>query len=364
MRIVMLGTSPDTAGGIAAVLAEYRAAGLFERWPIDYVATHGEGGKAAKLAAAARGLARFVALLAQHRRVLVHVHCASRASFWRKAVFMALAHAARCPVIFHLHGGGFARFYEEECGPLRRWVVRRVLARAACVVAVSERWRNWLAQLDANPNLECLPNPVRVPPAAAPRGHRNVVLYLGRIEPAKGIPELLRAFAGLRAEAPDARLVCAGAGDIEGAWHQAQRLGLDDAVRFPGWIGGAEKRAWLARAAVFALPSHAEGLPMSVLEAMAAGLPVVASAVGGIPDAVHDGVNGFLVTPGDSHELQRALARLLRDPALGAALGAAGREAVRARYAPERVLPGLERLYAALGTGPAARGAARLRRVA
>lgn len=360
----MLGTAPQTRGGIAAVIGAYRAAGLFERWPIDYVVTHREGGKGAKLAAAARGLARFVALLAAHRRVLVHVHCASRASFWRKALFMSVAHAARCPVILHLHGGGFARFYEEECGPLRRWLVRRVLARAACVIALTGRWRNWLAQLQANPNLVCIPNPVDLPPAIVPRGPRNVVLYLGRIEPAKGIPELLDAFAGLRPGMPDALLVCAGAGDIDAAARQARRLGLEDSVRFPGWIDGDEKRAWLARAALFVLPSHAEGLPMSLLEAMAAGLPVVASAVGGIPDVVHDGVNGFLVAPGDRVALLRAMGRVLNDPQLGAALGAAGREAVRARYAPERVLPDLERLYAALGTGPAVPGAARLRRAA
>ena len=153
--------------------------------------------------------------------------------------------------------------------------------------------RNWLAQLQANPNLVCIPNPVALPPAVAPRGRRNVVLFLGRIETAKGIAELLDAFAGLRPGAPDALLVCAGEGDIESAGRQARRLGLGDSVRFPGWIDGEEKRAWLARAALFVLPSHAEGLPMSLLEAMAAGLPIVASAVGGVPDVVHDGVNGL-----------------------------------------------------------------------
>jgi glycosyltransferase involved in cell wall biosynthesis len=367
MRIVMLGTAPDTRGGIAAVLAAYREAGLFERWPIEYLATHCEGGAAAKLFAAARALWRFAALLAAERRVVLHVHCASRASFWRKALFMALAHAARCPVIFHLHGGGFAQFYESECGALRRWLVRRLLDRAACVIALSERWRNWLAQVSANPRLVCIPNPVCLPAAAQlrgpPRGRRNVVLFLGRIEPAKGIPELLDAFAGLRAGAPDALLVCAGEGDGEAASRQAQRLGLGDAVRFPGWIGAEEKRAWLARAAVFVLPSHVEGLPMSLLEAMAAGVPVVASAVGGIPDVVHDGVNGFLVAPGDRVALLRALGKVLHDPQLGAALGAAGREAMRARHAPDRVLAPLEALYARLGV---AGGAAprRLRRVA
>lgn len=365
-RIVMLGTAPETRGGIAAVLGAWRAEGLFERWPIEYVVTHCDGGGGRKLLAAARGLRAFLALLAAHRRVLVHVHCASHASFWRKAAFMAIALAARCPVVFHLHGGGFARFYESECGPLGRRIVRFFLERAACVVAVSERWHAWLAQVTPNPNVVCIQNPVRPWPTQAPRGRRNVVLFLGRIEAAKGIHELLEAVAGLRESVPDVELVCAGAGDIEGAARRAERLGIEDAVRFPGWLGAPQKWAWLKRAGVFVLPSHAEGLPMSLLEAMAAGLPVVASAVGGIPDVVTHGVNGLLMAPGDAAELERALRRLLRDPKLAAGLGAAGRETIRARYSPERVLAQLEGLYAGFGVDGAARKAARpgLRRVA
>jgi len=361
----MLGTAPETRGGISAVIETWRAEGLFERWPVDYIATHCEGGAGQKLLAAARGLRRYLALLAAHRRVLVHVHCASRASFWRKCVFMAIAHAARCPVVLHLHGGGFARFYEEECGPLGRRAVRYFLGRAACVIALSERWRAWLAQAGANPNIVCIPNPVRAQAAPAPRARRSVILFLGRIMDAKGIPELLKAFAVLRVSVPDAELVCAGAGDIEAAARRAEALGIEDAVRFPGWLGEAEKRAWLARAAAFVLPSHAEGLPMSLLEAMAAGVPVVASAVGGIPDVVKHGVNGLLVASGDPIDLLRALRRLLRDAQLAAALGAAGRETVRARFAPEHVLERLGEVYAGFGVGaarPAAR--ARLRRVA
>jgi glycosyltransferase involved in cell wall biosynthesis len=366
-RIVMLGTAAQTRGGIAAVVAAWRDAGAFERWPVDYVATHCEGGAAAKLAIAARGLRRFLALLAEHRRVLVHVHCASRASFWRKSLFMAIAHAARCPVVLHLHGGDFVRFYEEECGPLRRRVVRHFLRRAACVIGLTERWRDWLAQASGNLGVVCIPNPVRVPAAPASREPRRVVLFLGRIEDAKGIPELLRSFAALRLAVPGVQLVCAGAGDIEAARRRAEALGVAEAVRFPGWIGAAEKRAWLARAALLVLPSRAEGLPMSLLEAMAAGVPVVASAVGGIPDLVHHGVNGLLVAPRDSLELLRALRRLLREPALAARLGAAGRETVRARHAPERVLERLGTVYRALGVAPApapAPRAAQLRRVA
>ena len=358
----MLGTAPQTRGGISAVIAAWRAAGLFERWPIEYVATHCDGGAAAKLLAAARGLRRFVGIVLAHRRVLVHVHCASRASFWRKCVFMAIAHAAHCPVVLHLHGGGFARFYDEECGPLRRRLVRHFLERAACVVALTEHWRTWLAQASGNPNVVCLPNPVPLEPAPARGGRRKTVLFLGRVEEGKGIPELLKAYAVLRMSVPDAELVCAGAGGIEAAMRQAQALGIAEAVRFPGWLGAEEKRAWLARAAVFVLPSRAEGLPMALLEAMAAGVPVIASAVGGIPDVVQHGVNGLLIAPGDAVDLLRALRRVLRDPQLAARLGAAGRETVRARHAPEHVLERLGEVYAGFGVGGAAR--ARLRRVA
>lgn len=361
-RVVMLGTAPQTRGGISAVVEAWRAGGLLERWPVDYVATHCDGGAAAKLIAAARGLRRYFSLLLEHRRVLVHVHCASRASFWRKCVFMAIAHAARCPVVLHLHGGGFARFYEDECGPLRRRLVRHVLGRAACVIALTEHWRAWLAGVTGHPNVVCIPNPVRAHPAPARRGRRDVVLFFGRIEEAKGMPELLRAFAALRASVPDAELVCAGSGGIEAATRQAEALGIGGAVRFPGWVGEAEKRAWLARASVFVLPSRAEGLPMSLLEAMAAGVPVVASAVGGIPDVVKHGVNGLLVAPGDTLDLLRAMRRLLREPQLAAALGAAGRETVRAQHAPEQALARLGEVYASLGVAGAARP--RLRRVA
>jgi glycosyltransferase involved in cell wall biosynthesis len=105
---------------------------------------------------------------------------------------------------------------------------------------------------------------------------------------------------------------------------------------------------------------------MSLLEAMAAGVPVGASAVGGIPDVVKHGVNGLLVAPRDSIDLLRALRRLLREPALAARLGAAGRETVRARFSPEEVLERLDGVYAGLGVARAVPEVRRghLRRVA
>jgi glycosyltransferase involved in cell wall biosynthesis len=156
----------------------------------------------------------------------------------------------------------------------------------------------------------------------------------------------------LRASIPGLRVICAGEGDVEAVAERARGLGLSDAVTFPGWVGGAEKEAWLQSATVFVLPSYAEAMPMALLEAMAAGVPTLSTAVGGIPDVVTDGVNGILIAPGDVAALERQLRRLLEDRKLASRLAAAARDTVRLRFAADRVLARLERVYAAAGLVP------------
>ncbi len=348
-RIVMLGTSSATRGGIGAVVRAYRSQGLFERWPIDYVETHRDGGAAAKALAAVTALVRFAGLAVRHRDAIVHVHCASRASFWRKSVFMSLALAARWPVIFHLHGGGFARFHDRECGPAGRRAIRFFLDRAAAIVVLSERWKSWIGGATSNPRIVCIPQPVEVPPRNEAARCGSLIAYTGRCVAEKGILDLVEALEALRARFPEARLECAGDGDLDAIRMRASALGIRDAVILPGWVGPRYCAHLYARAAVFVLPSHAEGLPMSLLEAMAAGCAVVASAVGGIPDLVADGENGLLVPPNDCVRLHQALESLLADPALRMRLGNAARATIERRFAAPAAVERLEQLYAGLG---------------
>jgi glycosyltransferase involved in cell wall biosynthesis len=351
-RLIMLGAAPETRGSIATVVEAYRAHGLFERWPIDYLATHGDGGLARNAALAFKALRRLVALLAQHRRIALHMHTEAK-SFWRDAALLTPALAARSPLILHLHGAGFESFY-DSADLAARAMMRFCLEHAVCVAAPSESLCAWARSVThRNAHVVCLPNPVACD--VSPQSSRpNLVLFLGRMEPAKGIFDLLEALAALRPAVPDVRLVCAGDGDRIAVARYAERLGIADAVKFTGWVGPSGKRALFESAAVFAMPSYDAALPVSLLEAMAAGVPVVASAVGGIPEVVVDGVSGFLVAPGDSGSLSRLLRKLLIDPALGARLGAAARESARLRFAPERALPKLEEIYAAVGVSCAA----------
>ena len=348
-RIVMLGTSFETHGGISSVVNAYRAAGLFARWPIEYVQTHCDRSRFAKWSCAIGAFFSMLFLIVRHPRAVLHVHAASRTSFWRKAVLMSLARLAGWPIVFHLHGGGFARFYEQECRPWQRRIVRAFLDRAACIITVSERWQAWMHTVTTNPRITTIPNPVHVPQQVPVERPGALVAFVGRIEQAKGVFDLIEAVNEVRETIPTVRLEFAGDGDIEGALRHVAIRGIRANVHFSGWLSPRRREELLARATVFVLPSHAEGLPMSLLEAMAAGCPVIASNVGGIPDLVTNEVNGLLVPPGDRDALALALHRLLVDRELADRLGHEARATVRRRFTTEHALARLDQIYSGLG---------------
>jgi glycosyltransferase involved in cell wall biosynthesis len=161
----------------------------------------------------------------------------------------------------------------------------------------------------------------------------GTILFIGRLRTRKAVAVLLAAFARVRARLPEARLVLVGDGEQRTALAaQVAALQIDGAVELAGALGRAATEERLASADVLCLPSTYEGFPLVVLEAMAAGLPVVATAVAGVPEAVEHGVTGLLVPPEDDVALAAALVAVLADPAGARAMGAAGRQRVVERF--------------------------------
>ncbi len=352
--VVMVGTAYDSPrGGVAAVVDVYRQAGLFERVPVRYLTSHREGGVARKVGVLIGAWAMYLALLASGRVGLLHVHAASRASFWRKCLFLLPAQWLRIPTVVHLHGAEFAVFFERECGRRRQRAIRSVLARADAVLVLSSEWKRWVAGVSPRAPGEVFHNPVVVPRAPPPDDGRDsrVVLSLGRLGTRKGSYDLLQAVAALHGRAVAVRLRLAGDGEIEAVRRRARELGVQDEVTVLGWLGHDAKTRELAQASVYALPSYHEGQPMSVLEAMAAALPVVATPAGGA-EAVSDGIEGYLVQPGDVDALARRLEALLTAPAHARALGRAGFAKVRDRFSADQLVPRVEALYRRLGYRP------------
>ncbi len=345
----MLGTSLDTRGGISSVVNVWLENGLFEQENIVYIATHRDGGKLRKAWTALTALLSFVWLMLVRNPRLVHVHLASRASFWRKSIYMGLARFFAVPYVVHLHGGGFKDFYERGSPRTKRYI-RRQFDRAAAVFALSGAWQEWALQTTAQRNVHVLPNavveyPGRVDGAS---GRPPCLLMLAKLGAPKGIYDLLDAVSHLVRKHPDLKLMLGGDGEVDKVAERVRQLQLNGNVELLGWIGSERKAAELRDADVFVLPSYFEGLPMSVLEAMSAGLPVVTTPVGGIPEAVADGEHGFLVQPGDVPGLVDRLARLLEDQSLRQRMGRAGRQRVQEQFSVAAILPRLHSLYATL----------------
>jgi glycosyltransferase involved in cell wall biosynthesis len=192
----------------------------------------------------------------------------------------------------------------------------------------------------------------RAPAPAGPHGPLRLVT-VGRLVPVKGQALLVDVAERLRARGIDAEVTIVGDGPERGALEAAIREhDLEERVRLTGAVGQDRVPGYLARSDVFVLPSFAEGVPVSAMEAMAAGLPVVASRVTGVPELIRDGVNGRLVTVARVEELVDAVAELARDPDLRRRLGEAARATVAEEFDVVREAARLRELFARYAAGP------------
>jgi glycosyltransferase involved in cell wall biosynthesis len=271
------------------------------------------------------GLWRFSQGVREHKFDIFHQHVGGR------AVRMISRYAGGARVVTHLHG----RVLEQN------WEVpaRRNLYGADIVVATSEAVAKW-AGADAEVVYPGV-NIGKAPPETRRGGSGQTLGVAGRLVPLKGTMHLIRALPMVRSQVPGVTLEVAGSGPEEDALRsEAHRLGLDGCVRFLGWREDIPFNRW----DVFVIPSLEEAFGMAALEAMAAGLPVVASSVGGLTELVQDGKTGWLFHPADINALAGRLVSLLVSPEERFSMGAAAWERAN-MFSTKRMSERIERLY-------------------
>jgi glycosyltransferase involved in cell wall biosynthesis len=253
---------------------------------------------------------------------------------WGPTAALAGSTLAGKPIVLTLHGSDTT--LARKGGIWRRLLVAG-LERASRLITVSQEQVDFLAREGLwKGHVDVLPSGVPVELTERPRPQRAddapfTYLFAGRLLETKGVGELMEAFVLAADRVPGAVLQFAGAGPEEGALRErAASAGLTDRVRFLGALPHAEALDAIAAADVFVLPSHGEGSPLSVTEALALGTPVIGTRVGAIPDLL--GEDGLLVDAGDVNGLADAMVRLAQDGPLRDALVARGRAHVRERY--------------------------------
>ena len=299
-------------------------------------------------ARAVAGLARAVRAL---RPDIVHAHSSKAGAVARLTRFVA----PRTPVVYTPHGYAHAGYFESRAQRRAYALAERALTPLASrIVCVCDAERRLALKLGAGHRARLVYNGIDLPAetpvhpeVAALRARGPIIATVTLLRPGKGLDTLLDAMPAVLAAHPGAQLVIAGGGvDRARVEERARARGVAKAVHFLGFV--PETTGVVRAADVFVSSSWAESFPYVVLEAMALGRPIVATRVGGIPEAIQDGDSGVLVAPRDAGALARAIGGLMSDPAAADAMGARARSRVTARFTRERMLEDLAGVFSQL----------------
>ena len=352
-KILMVGPDLSLHGGIVSVVQGYLDGGLPEACDgFEYLGTGVGSSKLGKSIAFARALARYERVMPSYD--IVHLHISARGSYKRKSIMARMARKAGKYVILHDHDGEFEKAFEEGGDAYRR-DVRKTFGIADRVVVLSEEWRDYFAEnVCDSEKIVVVHNGVKVPAEPCSPWSQQDILFLGRLDANKSPDVLLRASRRVLERFPGTKVVFGGDGEVEKNKALAEELGIANHCEFHGWVTGEKREELFARAAVYCLPSKNEGLPMSVLEAMARGIPTIATAVGGVPQVIEDGVSGFLIGVDDEGVLSEKLSALLAAPGLRTEMGLAGRKRIERRFGIRKSASKVEGIYEALSRGKGA----------
>lgn len=354
-RVLVVGPLPPPAHGCSLFtrhLLQSRFAAEFDVVHADITdprSVHNVGRfDAANVWYAMRHGTSFSRLLLVSRPDVVYIPVAQNTlGFLRDALFLTATALSGRPYVVHFHGDGFGAF-RTGLRPAFRAGVDRLLRDAAAAVVQSPALARMLHGVVPAARIRIVPNgvPDIGPAPVRPPSARPVVAWLAQLRPEKGLFEFVRAATELLRAGVAADFVLAGDIGDRRALAAAQSMSGEYAphISFPGALDETAKAALLQRADVFCLPSHSEAHPLALLEAMSAGLPVVSTTCGAIPDTV-TAETGLLVAPRDVDGLRRALARLLCDAQLRALMGAAARRRYLAEYTLDRWVERMVRVF-------------------
>ena len=315
MKIIMIGPDFSVVGGITS-LNKMIMREKSDEFSVDFSPSMHQGSLLGRFSLWIKSLlfAPFIRLTRPPG--VVHIHVSSDLSMWRKTSIGNMWNRLGVPVIYHTHGSK-ARDFFEGSSFITKWAISRSFRRASAIITLSEGWKEWYAENlgVASSKFVVLPTPIYPPPPEeVVKKERIDVLYSGLMGLRKGTFDLIEAWSKIPEEEKAGRkLHLIGNGDVEEVREKSEQLNQDKTCIIHGWVSEEEKIGLLRRCGIYVLPSHNEGLPMGLLEAMSWGLSPISTRVGAIPEIIKNGENGILVSPGRVDEISLAIRSLMDD---------------------------------------------------
>lgn len=341
-KVLTVGCAYDPPrGGVAQVMYTYSR----EIYPeFRCVVNSGDGGKIRKLFQMMWAWIKMACvLLFNHDIRIVHIHTASNNSFKRSSYFLNLAKRFSSKVVLHIHGGGFREYYNTNPS----WILK-VLNKADCVLALTDSWKEFFSDQLQLPNVVVVPNIVSNPQIKeVEHDGRLHLLFLGAIVEQKGIFDLVEVIKEHKAEWDGKLMLHVGGNDeVERLQNFIKDNGLENIIQFEGWVTGDKKISLLNLMDTYILPSYIEGLPISILEALSYGKPVITTPVGGIPEVINER-NGFLFESGDREAMYKIINDIVSNPTCLKEKAVNAKKSVDNNF-PDSIASVLEKVYSEL----------------
>lgn len=351
-KVLVIGTTGK--GGMASVIENHFSNGLYDDREVHLIVSNVNGTFFKRLYFAISAFFKLIVFLVNRGPVIVHMHGSERGSIYRKAIYLMLVKLFRKKATFHSHGAEFKHFYEVNSS-IYKYLVRFILEKSDAIFVLSNYWKDYMRSI-ANPKVVEVINNF---PTRAYEEYFNQrdfytpqklkFLYLGEVGERKGIYDLVDAVEILvKRNVTDFVIKVAGKGEIDKLRELLSCKGLTPWFDILGWVSGEQKDRVMRDSDILVLPSYNEGLPIAILEAFSAGLSVISTPVGGIPDAIESGRNGLLVPPGNPQQLAESIEHCLdhRDDLHSYITSA--RELYEAEYCAQVNIERIDKVYSKL----------------
>lgn len=352
IKVLMCGNHPSNKGGMTSVISQLRA----YEWEkngikMKFIPTFYPANNIVKAGYFGIAYLKIAFSMIVDKTDIVHMHMSYKGSFKRKYLIHRLCKFFGVKDIIHLHGSEFEKWY-CEVNEKTRQKIRTLLKECDNFFVLGEKWENVIKGMEPSAKTTIVMNAVSIPECVVQwNQERCQILYMGVLIPRKGLQNLLEAILKLKQSDRLGRecFAIAGSGEDETRLKEfCRQHDLEDIVRFYGWTSGEAKIKLMRESQISILPSYNEGLPISILEAISYGMPVISTDVGDISSAVKDQINGYLVRPGDVEQLAEKL-ELLNNQMVFEQMSKESRILAEQYFSEDKLFETIQECYIRLG---------------
>lgn len=342
-KIYMVGPSLNSKGGMASLLNIYNRY-YKDALNLGFIPTYSGELRMKDILYFACAILRVFCICLFDKKACFHIHVSSGGSYVRKSMIARMCMGLGNKVVLHIHAGNFHDFLENRSTSSKGKIIR-LLGRIDKIVVLSNSWYQYITKYVSPERVEIIGNPaVTLEEGQAAGGQPDVqLLFVGDICKRKGVYDLIEAVKCLQHRHIKVNIY--GDGDVEDLRKAIRKSNLEHMVFIRGWVAYSSIGNIYNGMDIFVLPSYMEGLPMSILEAMGKGIPVISTNIGGIPEIVLQGQNGFIIEPGDIKGLAEKLELLICNEKLRRSMGKKSREIVEEKFSIAIIQNKLELMY-------------------